>query len=194
MHFDGLCRRLGAVDPQPLRDALDALGEEPWYEYQRRQQTFKVHAPTQTILLIYDEDMRHANVTVQPWFAPLQPVLQPVLDLIAADYERPGANLGYFNRLMLTRLDPNSVIPRHRDGGPSLLRSHRHHIPIVTNPLVEFDVGDETNHFAAGEVWEINNRQPHEVRNLSDVSRVHLIADYVVPGERIDDPEGTVFA
>jgi hypothetical protein len=50
-------------------------------------------------------------------------------------------------------------------------------------------------HFAPGEIWEINNRKYHAVRNLGEEARVHLILDYVVPGEEIQDPtEGLVVA
>ncbi|HEY8593419.1 MAG TPA: aspartyl/asparaginyl beta-hydroxylase domain-containing protein [Sphingomicrobium sp.] len=194
MHFDGLCRRLGAVDPKPLADAIDALGEDAWGEYQKRQQQFKVHSATETIPLLFDEDSRHTDPTEWPRLAALEPALRPALDLIRGDYPPVSDKPGYFVRIILTRLVPGGAIPRHRDGGESLARSHRHHLAVTTNPLVEFYVGDRKHHFAAGEIWEINNRQPHEVRNLSEQGRVHLIADYVVPGERIDDPAGTVYA
>lgn len=194
MHFDGFCRQLGSVDPRPLAAAIEALGEGAWQEYQQRQHQFKVHASTQTIPLLHDEDVRHSDPTVWPRYAALQPVLEPALDVIRDNYSRAGATGGYFIRVILTRLNPRAVIPRHRDGGASLARSHRHHMAVTTNPLVEFFVGGEKQYFEAGQIWEINNRAPHEVRNLSDLARVHLIADYVVPGERIDDPEGTIYA
>lgn len=194
MHFDGLCRQLGSVDPAPLAAAIESLGEAAWDEYQKRQQSFKVHASTQSIPLLHDEDSRHSNPTAWPRFAALKPVLEPALDLIRNNYDWPGGSPGYFNRVILARLNPRGTIPRHRDGGDSLARSHRHHMAVTTNPLVEFFVGGQKHYFAPGDVWEINNRAPHEVRNLSDLPRVHLIVDYVVPGERIDDPAGTIYA
>jgi hypothetical protein len=75
-----------------------------------------------------------------------------------------------------------------------MLRSHRYHLALTTNNLVEFEIAGETQHFAAGEIWEINNREEHAVRNLSGESRIHVILDYVVPGERVPDPEGVVIA
>jgi hypothetical protein len=194
MHFDGLCRHLGTVDPKPLAEAIHALTEDAWADYQARQKRFNIHVDTQTIPLIYDEDSRHENPTSWPRYATMEPVLRPVLDLIRNNYTPQSDTPGYFNRILLTRLDAHGAIPEHRDGGASLMRSHRHHLAVETNPLVEFYIGGQKHHFAAGEVWEINNRAPHEVRNLSDRARIHLIADFVVPGERIDDPKGTIYA
>ena len=194
MHFDGLCRHLGSVDPKPLAHAVGALTEDAWAEDQARQQRFKIHVSTQTIPLLYDQDSPHEHPTPRPRFAEMALVLRPVLELIRNSYQPASEKPGYFSRILLTRLDAHGAIPEHRDGGESLKRSHRHHLAVETNPMVEFYIGGQKHHFAAGEVWEINNRAPHEVRNLSDRPRIHLIADFVVPGERIDDPKGTIYA
>ena len=194
MYIDGLCRHLGTVDPKPLAEAIAALGDDAWDEYDFRQKAFRVHAATQTIPLLYDEDMRHTNPTTWPRFAEVESALQPVLDLIRNSYLQQGQGDGYFVRIILTRLRPLSGIPPHVDNGPSLVRSHRHHLAVATNPKVQFLIGGKPHHFGAGEVWEINNRQQHEVRNYSEERRVHLIADYVVPGETIHDPDGIVIA
>jgi hypothetical protein len=194
MHFDSLCRHLGTVDPEPLAEFVAGLGDDVWHEYKSRQQAFKVHLSTQTIPLVHDDDSRLSNPTVWPRFEQMEPVLSPVLDAIRQSYGSPASEQGFFLRVILTRLSPGGAIPRHRDGGRSLSRSHRHHVAISTNPLVEFFIGDVKHHFAAGEIWEINNRAPHEVRNRSESQRIHLIADYIIPGERIDDPEGTIYA
>lgn len=196
MHFDGLCRRIGKVDPAPLAMAIDSLGEDAWDEWDYRQQTFGPHRNTQTIPLLYDNDMRHAGPTPWPRLAQLEPFLKPVMDKIREAHAPAGAGNsdGYFIRIILTRLRPGTNINRHRDDGESLVRSHRYHVAINTNPLVDFFIGDQANHFAAGEIWEINNRAYHAVRNASSEPRVHLILDYVMPGERVEDPDGVVFA
>ena len=92
-------------------------------------------------------------------------------------------------------MSPGSYITPHRDHGESILRSHRYHVPISTTRLVDFAIDGQLQHFAAGEIWEINNRKYHAVRNLGQDARVHLILDYVIPGEEIQDPdEGLVVA
>jgi hypothetical protein len=196
MYFDGQFRHIGTVDPQPLLRAIESLGDDAWNEFVRRQEKFAPHRQTQTIPLLYDNDMRHSDPTPWPRFAEFEPVMEPVLEAISkAHPPAAGAAEGYFVRIILTRLSPGAVITPHRDHGPSMLRSHRYHLAITTNERVEFGIEKEMRHFAPGEIWEINNRKYHAVRNLGEESRVHLILDYVVPGEEIEDPdEGLVIA
>jgi quercetin dioxygenase-like cupin family protein len=196
MYFDGSFRFIGKVDPEPLARAIESLGADAWSEYVRRQEMFQPHRNTETIPLLYDEDSRHTDPTVWPRYSELEPAMQQVLDTIREANRAAAVNAGdgYFIRIILTRLKPHCWIPRHRDGGATLIKSHRYHVAITTNPSVEFEVGDEVKHFAAGDIWEINNRNLHAVRNPTDERRIHLILDYVVPGERIEDPDGVFFA
>lgn len=187
MYFDSEFRRVGLIDPKPLADVIGSFGEDAWFEYGRRQETFQAHLHTQTIPLIYDEDMRHQEPTVWPRFAKIEPVLEPTLDLIRK--ANPSTGGGYFVRIILTRLSPGARISRHRDYGDSLLRSHRNHLAITTNPNVEFEIDTKVRHFAAGEIWEINNRKYHSVKNRGEDARIHMILDYVATGEAIQDPD-----
>jgi hypothetical protein len=193
MYFDGSFRHIGTIDPQPLLRAIESFGEDAWEEYVHRQETFKAHRDTQTIPLLHDSDMRHTDPTAWPRLAQLEPLLEPVLSKIAeANPPVAEGDDGYFVRIILTRLRPGSYIIPHRDRGDSLMRSHRNHLALTTNPLVDFAIDGEIQHFASGEIWEINNRKHHAVRNLGDEPRIHMILDYVVPGEEIHDPDGLV--
>lgn len=190
MYFDGAFRHIGTVDVQPLARIVESFGDEAWSEYVKRQERFKPHRQTQTIPLLYDEDMRHSDPTAWPRFAEVEAVLEPVFDLIRmANPVREDGGAGYFARIILTRLSPGSVINPHKDFGDSMMRSHRNHLAITTNEHCVFGVGQEIRHFARGEIWEINNRDYHAVKNLGSEPRVHLILDYVVPGEKIQDPQ-----
>ena len=185
MYFDGAFRHIGTVDPEPLAQAVDSFGEEAWLEFTRRQEKFQPHRTTQTIPLLFDEDMRHSDPTTWPRLEQISSAIEPVIDLIRADKGPEG----YFVRVILTRLRAGSFITPHRDHGPSIMRSHRYHVALRTNPLVDFGIDERVQHFAPGEVWEINNRKYHAVRNLGQEGRIHLILDYVVPGEEINDPD-----
>jgi hypothetical protein len=194
MHFDGGFRHIGTVDVAPLARIVDSFGEDAWNEYVRRQERFEPHRHTHTVPLLFDEDMRHSDPTPWPRFAEIEAALEPSLRLIR-EATRPDTGRldeGYFVRIILTRLRPGAVISPHRDRGDAVKRSHRNHIAITTNPGVDFAIDGEIKHFAPGEIWEINNRKYHAVRNLGDEPRVHLILDYVVPGEEVQDPDGLV--
>lgn len=197
MYFDGEFRHIGNVDPQPLACAVEALGEDAWQEYVRRQEMFAPHRQTHTVPLLFDERMPDTGrPTAWPRYAKFEPLIEPVLVKIRENgppTAKAGSE-GYFIRIILTRMAPGTVIPPHRDHGPSMLRCHRYHYAIITNPLVEFGIENTIKHCAAGEIWEINNRKLHAVRNLGEKSRVHLIVDYVMPGEEIHDPDGLVIA
>jgi hypothetical protein len=192
MYFDGQFRHIGTIDPQPLARAIESLDEAAWHEFVRRQEKFQPHRQTLTIPLLFDEDMRHSDPTAWPRLAEMQDMLEPAMDQIRKAHAPAD---GYFVRIILTRLSPGSYITPHRDHGESILRSHRYHVPISTTRLVDFAIDGQLQHFAAGEIWEINNRKYHAVRNLGQDARVHLILDYVIPGEEIQDPdEGLVVA
>ncbi len=195
MYFDGEYRLIAEVDVGPLRDAIQALDESEWYGDTSRQETYRPHRQTQTIALIYDPDMRHEDPTVQPAFARFRHLVQPIMDTVAARYPAvEGDTAPYFVRAILVRLTAGESIGTHRDFGDSLSRAHRIHIPVITNPGAEFGIAGHIKHLAAGEAWEINNRKPHAVRNISAEDRVHLILDYVRPGEEVEDPDGLIVA
>jgi aspartyl/asparaginyl beta-hydroxylase (cupin superfamily) len=82
------------------------------------------------------------------------------------------------------QLRAGGVIAPHRDNNFSLTHSHRIHLPVITNEHVLFTVGDDTMNLPAGGMYEINNRRTHSVENLSDEARVHVILDFVLPGEK----------
>jgi quercetin dioxygenase-like cupin family protein len=78
----------------------------------------------------------------------------------------------------LLSLAPGSKIREHTDDflGPEygLVRLH---VPITTDPRVNFHVGGERLHMGGGEVWYIDFSRPHRVENGGDDDRVHLVID-----------------
>lgn len=198
MFFDGEYRLVAEVEAEvgALRKAVEALDESEWYGDTSRQEAFPPHRQTQTIALIYDPDMRHSDPTVRPAFARFRHLVEPIMQKVAAHYPAvaDGAGAAYFIRAILVRLTAGESIKTHRDYGDSLSRAHRIHIPVVTNPGAEFAVAGHVRHLAAGGAWEINNRKPHAVRNNGAEARIHLILDYVLPGEQVEDPDGQLIA
>jgi mannose-6-phosphate isomerase-like protein (cupin superfamily) len=78
----------------------------------------------------------------------------------------------------LLTLAPGAVIREHCDPGLRYEEGEvRLHIPIHTNPEVEFYVAGEQLHLEAGQCYYINTSLPHRVSNHGSEDRVHLVID-----------------
>ncbi len=202
MNLQSDVTKLGDFDISALVGKVAALPESAWDEDQSRQEIFEAHTHTQTIKLLFDPDYRHENPTTHAALDDFQALIDPFLTHIASSYcktmrqrkviAKNGA--GYFIRIILTRLLPSSEITPHADDGYSLKRCHRIHVPIITNDQCTFKVGASAINMHVGEMWEINNRRVHAVKNNGHEARVHLIMDYVQPGEVVFDQEGPLTA
>ena len=53
----------------------------------------------------------------------------------------------------------------------------RFHIPVLTNPQVEFFLEGEAMHLQEGECWYMNFNLPHSLYNKSNLDRIHLVID-----------------
>ncbi|MBT5220111.1 MAG: hypothetical protein HOI35_14005 [Woeseia sp.] len=192
MNFPGNFLHIADVDTWALKQLLLGLDDEQWQSEAFRQQRYEVHRDTQTINLVFDPDFRHTHPTKLPMLRIFEDSLLPVLSGIAGHYDlsEKGQALGqshgrgYFVRANLVKLKVGGEIPAHADGNFSLAHSHRIHLPIVTNEYVKFTVGGEEAYLPDGALYEINNRRKHHVVNSGPEDRVHLIVDYVLPGEK----------
>ncbi len=192
MNFKGDFLLLGKADISALRERVSAFQEEDWNRDSWRRKQFKAHQQTTTIPLIFDEDFRHAQPTARPDYAALREHVEPVLALIRHHYDespefarlQESHGRAYPVRMLLARLCPGGVIPPHMDRNFSLAHAHRVHVPLVTHDDVRFVIDGRRQPMQEGEVWEINNRRAHQVENASPIYRVHMIVDWVIPGER----------
>ena len=192
MNFDDNFRRVGSANIEPVKAMLGEVTAEQWEDQDARQQLYEAHRGAQAILLVHDGDFRHIDPTRHPALELFLPVIRPVLGVTADHYDQSPKGmeltrkfgLGYFIRANFLRLMPGEAIAEHRDMNFSLAHAHRVHVPIITNDRVAFTVGGETLNIPEGEIYEINNRRPHSVRNEGDEPRVHLVLDYVLKGEQ----------
>jgi len=130
------------------------------------------------IVFIYCDDFIK-RVFHLPWFQ--HPEWR---DLILPIFESIGVDPNKVIRCLLAKMNPGSTIPVHHDTGFWVPRSHRLHVPIITNERVVFRVGLNENEmirfaFDEGYIIELNNQAKHAVDNFWDGTRVHLIFDYV---------------
>jgi quercetin dioxygenase-like cupin family protein len=90
----------------------------------------------------------------------------------------------YVARLLF--LPPGKVIGEHTDSGFGWnFGMVRLHIPIVTDPKVEFSIGDENVYWKPGEFWFGDFSKPHSLRNKSDITRVHLVLDCPITAQTL---------
>jgi len=81
----------------------------------------------------------------------------------------------------LMKLTPGSVIREHADYDLSLEDgTARLHVPITTNPQVEFFLNNRRIVMHEGECWYLRLSDPHSVENHGDEDRVHLVIDAAV--------------
>jgi hypothetical protein len=91
-----------------------------------------------------------------------------------------------WGRGRLMGLGIGGAVPVHIDANYYWRTHIRIHVPIITNPLVDFTCGGETVHMAAGECWVFDTFREHHVENNGSEQRIHLVLD-TVGGERLWD-------
>ena len=174
MNFDGNFQSHGHWDHAPFLEQLLALPAQEWFDNTPAAAVRgRTHAHTETLPLLFDADYRHQNGTRSNHFATFEPHLLPLLEKFTGIF---GG--GYPVRIIVPRLFPRATITPHADGGHSLPFVHRIHLPLTTNPQVDFSVGGESRHLCPGEIWEINNTRIHSVKNRGMTVRMHLIVDW----------------
>jgi mannose-6-phosphate isomerase-like protein (cupin superfamily) len=78
----------------------------------------------------------------------------------------------------LMKLDAGAIIKEHADYDMSFEDGEaRFHIPVLTNPGVDFFIEDEKILMKEGECWYLNLSLKHRVNNFGDTSRIHLVID-----------------
>jgi hypothetical protein len=82
-------------------------------------------------------------------------------------------------RVRLMRLEPGAEVAPHVDTNHYWKERVRVHVPVVTDPSVQFICGDAQTHMGAGECWIFDTWRLHRVTNPSDHARVHLVIDTV---------------
>lgn len=81
----------------------------------------------------------------------------------------------------LMRLEPASRIKPHRDLDLDAARgTARLHVPITTNPDVDFRLNQQRVDMAPGSTWYLRLADEHAITNAGTATRVHLVIDCAV--------------
>lgn len=181
---------LGEVDVSALAAHIKGRDELWTSEYQksnaflggRADNQNKFKPGVQTIHFIFS-DHQGDHVMRFPWWYEWKPLLLPVLQQIFERYNS-SVLIDHIVRLQLARMVSGSEIRRHQDTGGWAKTTHRIHVPLISHSGVSFEFFANDDGTATpidvrtGRAFEINNVIPHQVHNLGDKERVHLLIDY----------------
>ena len=151
-----------------------AFNDDDWESYKGRKNTGGVaSAYSDTIPLIYSPNDRSKELVYHDHFETFASYIDSVVQIATMV-------LGVVSprQAMLTRLRAGAEIGRHKDKGALTSKTHRIHVPIITNESCIFTVEEERRHLRAGEIWMIDNVDRfHSVINGGQEHRIHLIID-----------------
>jgi Aspartyl/Asparaginyl beta-hydroxylase len=166
-----------AFDPDQLVGDLQALASVEWtshfvtQNYDGDWSVIPLRGPAgakHPVMMIYADPTATAFEDM--------PILRacPYFRAVIAAFASPVQTV----RLM--RLTPGSVIKEHTDLELSVEEGFaRIHIPITTNPNVEFKLNGVRIVMEPGSVWYLRLSDPHSVNNAGDGDRVHMVIDLV---------------
>ena len=169
------------VDTRPFLDEIAAF-PGGWDAFTGRQQKIKVQRESKAIPirgLVKSKirgrrrrDVHESRITTSAGYFP------HAVSFIEAYAAEQNAELG---RAKLVNLPPGCRVFRHIDRGDYYFIRARHHL-VLQSPKGSFlTCGDEEVRMQPGEFWWFDNNAPHESINDSDVGRIHLIFDLLLP-------------
>jgi Aspartyl/Asparaginyl beta-hydroxylase len=102
----------------------------------------------------------------------------PLLELCPYFREVLAAFGSPLEAVRLMKLAAGSSIKEHSDHALAFEQGTvRLHIPVVTNPGVEFYLNRERVVMNAGECWYLRLSDPHSAANRGEADRVHMVID-----------------
>lgn len=165
---------LGPVDISALLPLVKRVSERTWAsEDANKENDFECFHHTRHIIFRFISANAHPEVFYSnPAWDAWKPLLLPVIQQAIVPY---GFREPVFPKVMLARLEAGAEIDRHRDGAGSNLRTHKIHVPLITNADATFEAGGERVHLETGHAYEVNNIGLHAAFNKGDEDRIHLI-------------------
>ncbi|MDE2595697.1 MAG: aspartyl/asparaginyl beta-hydroxylase domain-containing protein [Sphingomonadales bacterium] len=173
-----------AFDPARLAADLDAMPEEAWIPHfvqQNYEGDWSVlplrckQGATHPVMMAFADPSATA-FEVTPWLAH-----GPYLAEVLAAFRSP------LQTARLMKLTPGSTIKPHHDNDLSIGHgSVRLHIPVRTNPQVDFRLNQRRVDMAPGSCWFLRLADVHSIVNDGDTDRVHLVIDATVDAWLLD--------
>jgi len=170
-------RFLGEVDVTELAKAVAEIPVPVWVsENSHKPNKFEALDNTQHIVFRFVKNLRdHRDSYDLPIWSEWADKIMPVMEQATLFYAYDRA---IYPRVMLAKMGRGGIIHPHVDAGPAAGFPHKIHVPLQTNPKVQFYVEPNFYYFEVGKAYEVNNRVKHAVKNEGDTDRVHLIFEY----------------
>ena len=109
--------------------------------------------------------------TIHTEYLPIFPFIMNEIERLENFFNASAMNVA------LDGLPSGAIIRKHADRSPIFSQCHRVHLPLVTHPDVKFYIDDVEYHWSAGSFYEFDNQRIHEVKNNSNIFRIHLLVD-----------------
>lgn len=154
-----------AFDWSPMLDEVAALPAHVWPAPSTIARSGGRHAGLSALQLVTESGGRRTDLL------DLLPTCTAAVDDVAL-----AVGLGPLRRLWIGALAAGGAIGWHKDVMPGPRR--RFHVPLRTAAGATMRTSTREEHMRAGEVWEVDPTQPHEVVNDSGELRLHLVADF----------------
>jgi hypothetical protein len=177
---------LGSTDISALKERVGNIPESLW-ESENKDKPNKFAQLNDTRHIIF----RYINGAGNVFDSHDLPLWDEWKDVLLPIMEQAAKKLGYqdyrFPRVMLARLSAGGEVSGHSDVDASHY-IHKIHVPLITNSDTIFRVGKKTKQLPIGEIFEVNNKRFHAVKNDGELHRIHLIFecysmnDYGKPG------------
>jgi hypothetical protein len=170
-------RELGPVDISSIREDILNLPQEIWeVKDHDKPNKFDELGRTEHIVFKFIRDYdNHLDNFFYPIWDEWKSRLEPILETATKPY---GYREGDFSRIMLAKLPAGGKIHLHIDPYKSSNCTHKIHIPIQTNPDVEFWINRKRYHLLEGSAYEVNNKALHGGMNRGSTDRINLIIEY----------------
>ena len=165
-------------DPRMLQGDLKQLEDEGWIDhfvtqnYEGDWSVIPLRGPadaTHPVMMIYS-DPTCTEFAGTPFLEKLD-YFQTVLETFRCP----------LHAVRLMKLAPGSRIREHRDYDLAAENGlARLHVPVITNPEVDFRLNGTRVTMREGECWYLRLSDPHSVVNDGQSDRVHLVIDATV--------------
>jgi hypothetical protein len=159
-------------EPQQLQQDLDICEKSMWSEHFNTSD----YAGSWKSIALRSASGKPTDIYAHPGDTNFKNT--PLLDTCA--YFQEILDQFHFEKesVRLLCLMPGSQILEHSDPGLAYqFGSFRLHIPIITDPEVDFIVGGNLIPMKSGECWYANFQLPHSVKHNGTSRRVHLVID-----------------